>query len=57
VTRSSAQWHEAVATAAVAGDQVALRRLYLEAEELFGADASTTWAEAMSALDASAQTG
>ena len=50
-------WRDEVRDAAIAGDQDALTRLYAAAQELYGDDAGARWAEAVSALDASAQTG
>jgi hypothetical protein len=50
-------WNDEVRTAAIAGDGDALRRLFDAAKELYGEDAGAKWAEAVSALDASAQTG
>ncbi len=50
-------WHDEVREAAIAGDRDALRRLFEVARVIFGDDAGARWAEAMSALDASAQTG
>jgi hypothetical protein len=57
VTLSEQAWSEAVSAAAIAGDAEALGRLFREAQSLFGDQASHKWAEAMSGLDASAQTG
>jgi hypothetical protein len=57
VTLSEQAWSEAVSAAAIAGDGEALGRLFREAQALFGEQASHKWAEAMSGLDASAQTG
>ena len=54
---SEQEWSDEVAAAAIAGDRDALRRLFVTAEELFGAQASHKWSEAMSGLDANAQTG
>jgi hypothetical protein len=54
---SEQQWRDEVSAAAIAGDQDALRRLFTQAQELFGDQASHRWSEAMSGLDASAQTG
>lgn len=50
-------WCDEVAAAAIAGDRDALRRLFVMAGELFGDQASHKWSEAMSGLDANAQTG
>jgi len=50
-------WRERVERAAMAGDGDELRRLFTEAQELFGDDAGTRWAEALSAVDSSAVTG
>ena len=52
-----ADWHERVDVAAEASDQAALRVLYDEALRLFGDRAPHEWSEALSAFDASAQTG
>jgi hypothetical protein len=41
----------------MAGDREGLLRLYAQADVLFGDQASAVWAEALSGLDASAQTG
>ena len=57
VTLSEQAWSDEVSAAAIAGDRDALGRLFREAQELFGDQASHKWAEAMSGLDASAQTG
>jgi hypothetical protein len=57
VTPAESQWCDEVAAAAVAGDRDALNRLFGQAQELFGDRASHKWAEALSGLDASAQTG
>ena len=51
------QWRDEVSVAAIEGDQAALGRLFRQAQELFGDQASHRWSEAMSGLDASAQTG
>jgi hypothetical protein len=50
-------WSDEVSAAAIAGDRDALGRLFREAQTLFGEQASHKWSEAMSGLDASAQTG
>ena len=50
-------WRDRVAQAALARDADALRALYAEAAELFGSEAGTHWAQALSAYDASAVTG
>lgn len=50
-------WRERVERAALAGDGDELRRLFAEAQTLFGDDAGTRWAEAISAVDSSAVTG
>jgi hypothetical protein len=55
--REIADWHERVDAAAEAGDQAALRTLYAEALTIFGDGARHEWSEALSAFDASAQTG
>lgn len=52
-----ATWQSRVQEALLAGDGVALRMLYAEGVELFGADAGTRWAEVLSAYDSSAVTG
>jgi len=52
-----ADWHARVALAAESANQAALRVLYGEAVELFGDGAAHEWSEALSAFDASAQTG
>jgi hypothetical protein len=57
LTQASDRWREQVRAAAIAGDADALRLLFAHAQELFGAQASARWAEALSGLDASAQTG
>lgn len=57
LTQAVDRWHEQVRAAAIAGDGDALRHLFAEAQELYGAQASARWAEALSGLDASAQTG
>lgn len=57
MTPTEREWSDEVTAAAIAGDRDALRRLFRQAEQLFGDQASHRWAEAMSALDASAQTG
>lgn len=51
------QWSDEVSAAAIAGDGDALIRLFAQAREVFGDQAPTKWAEAMSGLDAGAQTG
>ena len=51
------QWRDEVSVAAIEGDEAALGRLFRQAQELFGDQASHRWSEAMSGLDASAQTG
>jgi hypothetical protein len=50
-------WRERVERAALAGDGDELRRLFAEAQTLFGDDSGTRWAEALSAVDSSAVTG
>jgi hypothetical protein len=50
-------WRERVENAALAGDADELRLLFAEAQKLFGDDAGTRWAEALSAVDSSAVTG
>lgn len=57
VTLTPQAWSDEVRDAAIAGDRDALRRLFEDARELFGDDAGARWAEAVSGLDASAQTG
>lgn len=57
VTPPEQVWSDEVSAAAIAGDRDALGRLFRQAQELFGEQASHKWAEAMSGLDASAQTG
>jgi hypothetical protein len=57
VTPAESQWCDEVASAAIEGDRDALVRLFGQAQELFGDQASHKWSEAMSGLDASAQTG
>jgi hypothetical protein len=57
VTISEQEWSDGVSAAVIAGDEVSLRTLFREAQELFGDRASHRWAEAMSGLDAGAQTG
>jgi hypothetical protein len=57
VTLTEQEWSDEVAAAAITGDRDALRRLFVKAQELFGAQASHKWSEAMSGLDANAQTG
>lgn len=57
VALSEREWSDEVAAAAIAGDQDALARLFGQAQVLFGDQASHKWSEAMSGLDASAQTG
>ena len=50
-------WAARVRSAVIADDAEALRALFASAQEIFGAEASVRWAEALSGLDASAQTG
>lgn len=50
-------WRSRVEQALLAGDGAALRSLYAEGGEIFGADLGTRWAEALSAFDSSAVTG
>jgi hypothetical protein len=57
VTPAESEWCDEVAAAAIAGDRDALNQLFRRAQELFGDQASHKWSEAMSGLDASAQTG
>lgn len=51
------QWHTRVEAAVIARDGSQLRTLFDEAVFLFGDRASAEWAQALSAYDASAQTG
>jgi hypothetical protein len=51
------EWGVEVTKAAIEGDREALGRLFRQAQELFGDRASHKWSEAMSGLDANAQTG
>jgi hypothetical protein len=55
--RPEDSWENRVRSAVIARDRPALRALFDEATDLFGDDASTRWAKAVSALDAGAQTG
>jgi hypothetical protein len=57
VAPTEREWSDEVAAAAIAGDRDALRRLFRQAQELFGDQATHKWSEAMSGLDANAQTG
>ncbi len=57
MTPAESVWCDEVAAAAIAGDRDALSRLFGQAQELFGDRASHMWSEAMSGLDAGAQTG
>ncbi len=57
MTPSESDWADQVQQAVIAGDPDALRVLYQEALALFGDDASVRWADAVSGLDATAQTG
>jgi hypothetical protein len=57
VEATEQEWSDEVTAAAIAGDRDALGRLFRQAQELFGEQASHKWSEAMSGLDASAQTG
>lgn len=50
-------WHSEVKRAVLTGDAAELRRLFTQAQELFGEDAGTRWAEILSAFDSSAVTG
>lgn len=50
-------WAQQVQAAAVAGDSAALTRLFAQAHELFGEQAGTRWAKALSGLDGTAVTG
>lgn len=43
--------------AVLTGDADSLRNLYAQAVEIFGSSASTEWAQALSAYDATAVTG
>lgn len=51
------QWQAQVEEAVLREDAAALRALFTEAERLFGPEASTRWAQALSAFDAHAVTG
>jgi hypothetical protein len=57
VVLTEREWSDEVSAAAIAGDRAALTRLFQQAQELFGDQASHKWSEAMSGLDANAQTG
>lgn len=57
MTLTPEAWSDEVREAVIAGDRDALRRLFEAARALFGDDAGARWAEAVSGLDASAQTG
>jgi hypothetical protein len=57
VAPTEQEWCDEVSAAAIAGDRDALGRLFRQAQELFGDQASHKWSEAVSGLDASAQTG
>lgn len=50
-------WIDEVATAAKAGDQQALVRLYGEGKPIFGDQLPHEWSEVLSAWDSSAVTG
>jgi len=50
-------WRQRVEGAVLAGEADELRHLFAEAQELFGDDAGTRWAEVLSAFDSSAVTG
>lgn len=50
-------WTEQVQAAAVAGDSPTLTLLFAQAHELFGEQAGTKWAIALSGLDGTAVTG
>jgi hypothetical protein len=50
-------WQERVERAVLASDADALRALFAEAQEVFGDDAGTRWAQVLSAFDSSAVTG
>lgn len=56
VSREST-WTEQVQAAAVEGDSSALTLLFAEGHELFGEQAGTQWARALSGLDGTAVTG
>jgi hypothetical protein len=57
VVPTEQEWRDQVSAAAIAGDRDALGRLFAQAHELFGERASHLWSEAISGLDANAQTG
>ena len=57
VTLTPHDWSDQVRESALAGDRLALGRLYAEAQVIFGAQASQKWAELLSAYDAGAETG
>lgn len=50
-------WRDRVEQALLAGDGPALRDLYAEATQVYGADAGERWAQVLSAFDSSAVTG
>ena len=52
-----ADWRDEVRSAAIVGDEAALRELFVLARALFGEDAGHRWSEAVSGLDGGAQTG
>lgn len=57
MTIDEIEWKAQVQQALMAGQGVELVRLYSVAQELFGANAGTQWAAALSGFDASAVTG
>ena len=57
MTIEKIDWKWRVQHALVEGDQSELLRLFSVAQELFGAEANTQWAAALSGFDASAVTG
>ncbi|MDO8731282.1 MAG: hypothetical protein Q7L55_01715 [Actinomycetota bacterium] len=50
-------WAAQVQTAAVVGDSSALTKLFAQGHEIFGEQAGTKWATALSGLDGTAVTG
>lgn len=57
VAPTEQEWSDEVSAAAIAGDRDALNRLFVQAQEIFGEGAAHKWSEAISGLDANAQTG
>lgn len=57
VVMTESQWTEQVQAAAVAGDSPALTALFAQGHSLFGEQAGTMWARALSGLDGTAVTG